>query len=129
MTHLKNPLLMDTNKVQCFCQKVVSQRLEETLHQRHGEAIDARPGGSVLRLPRRSRGLQIQKQTTSSHHCPAHHTPQTLHIIFKPLGPTGDCCPPTQRAPVQPQPARQGTASSPGTLPPKRKQHPPEWLH
>lgn len=61
MTYLKNPFLMDTNKVQCFCQKVVSECLEKTLHQRHGEAIDPRPRGSILRLPRRSRCLHRYK--------------------------------------------------------------------
>lgn len=31
--YLKNPLLMDTNKVQCFRQEVVSERFKEAFHQ------------------------------------------------------------------------------------------------
>lgn len=51
MAHLKDPLLMNTHKVQRFCQEVVSQCFEKTFHQGHGEAIDPGPGGGIQGLP------------------------------------------------------------------------------
>lgn len=42
---------MNSNKVQGFINEVVAQRLEKTLHQRHAEAVNARPTGHILRLP------------------------------------------------------------------------------
>lgn len=57
VTYLKNSLLMDTDKVQCFCQKVVSKCFKKAFHQWHGETIDPRPRGGIQRLSRWSRCL------------------------------------------------------------------------
>lgn len=41
---------MNPHKVQGLVDEVVAQRLEQTLHQRHAEAVNPWPAGRVLRL-------------------------------------------------------------------------------
>lgn len=41
---------MNTHKVQGLVDEVVAQRLEQTLHQGHAEAVNSRPAGGVLGL-------------------------------------------------------------------------------
>lgn len=57
VTYLQNPLLMDTNKIQSFCQEVVSKCFKKALHQWHWETIDPRPRWGIQRLSRWSRCL------------------------------------------------------------------------
>lgn len=41
---------MNPHKVQGLVDEVVAQRLEQTLHQRHTEAVNSWPAGGVLGL-------------------------------------------------------------------------------
>lgn len=120
VTYLKDPLLMDTNKVHCFRQEVVSQRLKKALHQGHGETIHTRPGGSIQRLPRWSRCLKKTDVRTNDLFTllpsMTHATAPSLH--YGSLHVLGELLSShTPRAPLQPQPSRQSRASSPGTFP------------
>lgn len=48
--YLKDALLVHADKVQGFVDEAVAQRLEQTLHQRHAEAVDPRPARCILGL-------------------------------------------------------------------------------
>lgn len=49
--YLQDSLLVNPHKVQGLVDEVVAQRLEQTLHQRHAEAVNSWPAGGVLGLP------------------------------------------------------------------------------
>lgn len=49
--NLQNAFLMNSDEVQGVVDEVVAQRLEQTLHQRHAQAVHAGPARRVLGLP------------------------------------------------------------------------------
>lgn len=48
--HLQDSLLVNAYKVQGLVDEVIAQCLEQTLHQRHAEAVNSWPAGGVLGL-------------------------------------------------------------------------------